>query len=315
MFVIAAAGLWIGDASIGPDEVLAGLRAGPGGDQMPAAVVWDLRLPRTLGAILVGAALAAAAVGLRGVYRNPIADPYLFGISAAAGLGVVVGSLLTPAGASPTTIAALGAALGATLALGTRRLAAMTGHGDRFVLVGLALGLTFLAWTVIVIYAADSPRLPTFSYFVFGGLGAATWGDVLVVLPLVAVGIGVIGARARALDLLWLGDAQARSLGVDVKGTANSVLLAVGAMTGATVAIAGVIGFVGLLSSIVTVRLFGAASRRLLVGGPLIGALLLLGCDLVVRGAPGLVEVPVGIVTASLGGMALVAIVLRARSW
>ncbi|MDP9495705.1 MAG: iron ABC transporter permease, partial [Actinomycetota bacterium] len=212
--------LGVGDVSLSPAEVWGGLLSGLGLGSAPGlaeAVIWELRLPRMLAVLMVGGGLAAAGVGLRGVYRNPIAEPYLLGISSAAGLGVVFGSLFTPAGVPPVAAAVLGAVAAAGMALITHRLAEVTGGGARLLLIGVALGLTFLAWTVVIVFVGDTPRLPTFTYFVFGSFGAVTWRHLLVTLPLIVLGIGVVAARARRLDLMALGEDQARGLGVEVK--------------------------------------------------------------------------------------------------
>ncbi len=307
--------LGVGTASLTPGEIWdALLVGGASGNGVAGGVVWDLRLPRTLAGLVVGAGLALAGVGLRGVYRNPMAEPYLLGVSGAAGLGVVIGSLLTPAGVPPIAGVALGATVGCLSALAARRLAAFTGTGNRFILVGVALGLTFLAWTVVVIFAADSPRLPTFGYFVFGGLGAVTWEALAFALPVLVVGSGMIAYRARALDLLALGDREAGGLGVDVQRVSSQVLIGAGAVAGASVALAGVIGFVGLLAALVAVRMFGPGHRSLVGVAPIIGAIFLLSSDILARWMGGVVEIPVGMVTAGVGGALLVTLIAKERS-
>jgi iron complex transport system permease protein len=263
---------------------------------------------------MVGSGLAAAGVGLRGVYRNPMAEPYLLGISSAAGLGVVIGSLFTPADVPPVAAAILGAATAMAMALTTHRISAVTGGGNRLILLGVALGLTFLAWTVVVVFVGDSPRLPTFTYFVFGSFGAVTWRRLAVAFPLILFGIGVIAARSRSLDLLALGDSEARSLGVDAQKTTSWVLVAAGVAAGASVAIAGVIGFVGLVAPYLAVRMVGPRHERLLPAAMTIGAIFLLLSDILSRSIAGPVEVPVGIVSAAAGGLLLTGLLLRSRT-
>ena len=309
--------LGVGGVSLSPNQIWEGLLSGLGLGSAPRvdeAVVWELRLPRTLSILMVGGGLAAAGVGLRGVYRNPMAEPYLLGISSAAGLGVVIGSLFTPAAVSPVAGAILGAATGAAMALAIQRVAATTGVGNRMILLGVALGLTFLAWTVAVVFVADSPRLPTFTYFIFGSFGAVTWRHLLVALPLILSGVGVIAARARSLDLMALGDAPARSLGVKVRQSTIWVLVAAGVISGAVVAVAGVIGFVGLIASYAASRVAGPRHGRLLPAAMSIGAIFLMLSDIVSRSVAGPVEVPVGIVSAGVGGLLLTGLLLRARS-
>ncbi|MEX1124156.1 MAG: iron ABC transporter permease [Acidimicrobiia bacterium] len=309
--------LGVGSATLSPTEAWDGLLSGLGLASAPRvdeAVIWELRLPRTLAVLMVGECLAAAGVGLRGVYRNPMAEPYLLGISSAAGLGVVIGSLFTPAGVPPVAGAILGAAAAATMALATRRLSVAAGGGNRLILLGVALGLTYLAWTVLIVYVGDSPRLPTFTYFVFGSFGAVTWRHLLVTFPLAVFGTAVIAARARSLELMALGDSQARSLGVDVRRATTWVLVAAGIATGASVAIAGVIGFVGLVAPYLAVRVSGPHHERLLPAAMAIGAIFLLLSDIVARSVAGPVEVPVGIVAAAVGGLLLTGLLLRSRT-
>ena len=314
--VVSLLSLAVGSVALSPAEVWDAFWSGFGfgsAPQVDEAVIWELRLPRTLAVLMVGGGLAAAGVGLRGIYRNPMAEPYLLGITSAAGLGVVIGSLFTPTGVPPVAGAILGAGVAATMALATRRLADATAGGNRLVLVGVALGLTFLAWTVMVVFVGDSPRLPTFTYFVFGSFGAVTWSHLLVAMPLTVLGVGVVAARARSLDLIALGDGQARSLGVDV-GTATSwILIAAGIISGAAVAVAGVIGFVGLVAPYLAMRVSGPRHGRLLPAAMAFGGVFLMLADIASRTVAGPVEIPVGIVTAALGGLLLCGLVLRAR--
>lgn len=315
--VVSLLSLGVGAVVLSPSEVLHGLLSGLGLGSAPRvdeAVIWQLRLPRTLAVLMVGGGLAAAGVGLRGVYRNPMAEPYLLGISSAAGLGVVLGSLFTPAGGPPVAGAILGAATAVTMAVATQRLAAATGGGNRLILLGVALGLTFLAWTVVIIFVGDSPRLPTFTYFVFGSFGAVTWQHLLVAFPLILSGVGVIATRARSLDLMALGDGPARSLGVEVRQTTTWVVIAAGVVSGAAVAVAGVIGFVGLVAPHLASRGFGPRHGPLLPAAMVVGAIFLLLSDIVARSAAGPVEVPVGIISAAAGGLLLTALSLRSRS-
>ena len=307
----------VGSMALSPSEVWDSLLSGLGFGSAPRvaeAVIWELRLPRTLAVLMVGGGLAAAGVGLGGVYRNPLAEPYLLGISSAAGLGVVIGSLFTPAGVPPVAAAILGAATAVAMALTTHRISAVTGGGNRLILLGVALGLTFLAWTVVIIFVGDNPRLPTFTYFVFGSFGSVTWRHLVVALPLILFGVGVIAARARSLDLMALGDGQARGLGVDVRRSTTWVLIAAGVASGAAVAIAGVIGFVGLIAPYLAARLFGPQHGRLLPAAVIIGAIFLLLSDIVARSIAGSVEVPVGIVSAAAGGLLLTGLLLRSRT-
>ena len=310
-----AAGLLLGAVSIGPADVgrvlldKLGLRDGAG--TQAESVLWAIRLPRVLAGIMVGAALGVAGAALQGVYRNPLAEPYLLGISSAAGLGVILGIALTPAGAYPIMVMAGGAAVGAAYAVLTRRISAATVDPARFVLVGVALGLAFLAWTGIVVFRWDSPRVPTLTFWVFGGFSGVTWRTLSAATPFVLTALVALGFFARSLDLLALGDREARNLGITVERVVAVILVAVGVAVGAAVGLAGVIGFVGLLVPFVLRRSFGPAHRGLLPAAALGGAGVMVVADLLARTVASPAEIPVGIITAAVGGPFLVWLLLR----
>lgn len=313
--VLAAAsfaGLLVGEVAISPADawqaVLSKLGIS-GQTSLDEAVLFSIRLPRVVAGVLVGVALGVAGVGLQGVYRNHLADPYLLGVSAAAGLGVALGVTLAGAAAIVGTAAAV--ALGVLMAIATRRISASTRDPARFVLVGFALGLALLAWTTIIVFIADTPRLPTFTYFVFGSLGPVTWASVWRAIGFVAAGVAVVAAEARALDVMTLGDREASHLGVPVARVVGTVLVAVGLATGAAVSLGGVIGFVGLLGPLAARRLVGSTHRWLLPASALLGAIFVVTADVTARSIAGPVEVPIGIVTAAVGGPALVWMIMR----
>ena len=170
LLATAVFGLFVGAANLSLSEAWKGLASGLGladTGGLAEAVVMEIRLPRIIGGILVGASLGVGGTGLQGVYRNPVAEPYLLGVSAAAGLGFVLGALVTQIGAVPVTPILLAGIAGALVALLTRKIAAVAPTGNGLVLVGVALGFALLAWTLVVTFIVDSPRLPTFAYFVF----------------------------------------------------------------------------------------------------------------------------------------------------
>ena len=317
LLATAVFGLFVGAANLSLSEAWKGLASGLGladTGGLAEAVVMEIRLPRIIGGILVGASLGVGGTGLQGVYRNPVAEPYLLGVSAAAGLGFVLGALVTQIGAVPVTPILLAGIAGALVALLTRKIAAVAPTGNGLVLVGVALGFAFLAWTLVVTFIVDSPRLPTFAYFVFGSLGTVTWPLVYVSLPVIITGILVIGSNARSLDLMSLGETQAMSLGVDVTRMTTFVLGTVGIIVGASVAVAGVVGFVGLLAPLVGRRVVGPGHRNLITAAAVLGGLFVLWADILIRGLVGQVEVPLGVVTAAVGGPVLIIMLLR-RNW
>ena len=317
LLATAVFGLFVGAANLSLSEAWKGLASGLGladTGGLAEAVVMEIRLPRIIGGILVGASLGVGGTGLQGVYRNPVAEPYLLGVSAAAGLGFVLGALVTQIGAVPVTPILLAGIAGALVALLTRKIAAVAPTGNGLVLVGVALGFAFLAWTLVVTFIVDSPRLPTFAYFVFGSLGTVTWPLVYVSLPVIITGVLVIGSNARSLDLMSLGETQAMSLGVDVTRMTTFVLGTVGIIVGASVAVAGVVGFVGLLAPLVGRRVVGPGHRNLITAAAVLGGLFVLWADILIRGLVGQVEVPLGVVTAAVGGPVLIIMLLR-RNW
>jgi iron complex transport system permease protein len=315
LIVAVLVGLVVGEVSIPPAEAWRAFlgRFGLGEGSDVEAVFWSIRMPRIVAGVLVGAALGAAGAALQGVYRNPMADPYLLGISSAAGLGVVVGIALTPAGGVPVLTMAVAAAAGAAFTLFTRRVSRVTVDPARFILVGVALGIALLAWTVMFVFIWDSPRLPTFAYFVFGSLGAITWKAVWGALPFLLGGLALVAIFTRELDLLALGDREARHLGVSVRRVVAAVLAGAGIAVGASVGLAGVIGFVGLLAPFVVRRWVGPSHRNLLPASALVGATAVVAADVLARLVAGPVEVPIGIVTAAFGGPILVWMLVRTR--
>ena len=314
VLLLAVGGLFVGAADLAIGEVWEGLLAGLGlvdGNPLSRGVVVDIRLPRIVGGILVGVALGMAGTGLSGVFRNRLADPYLLGVSSGAGLGFVIGTLASTAGTSPVIGVLAASIAGALVALLARRWSGLAEYDNGLVLIGVAANFVFLAWTLVLIFAVDSPRLPTFTYFVFGSLGTVTWGVVGPAVVIVTLAAIVLGRRARALDLIAIGDDSAQSLGVDVAPVVTAVLVAAGAATGASVALAGVVGFVGLLAPLAGRRLFGPGNGSLLPAAAGLGAIFVLVCDLVIRGLAGPVEVPLGVVTAAVGGPILIAMLTR----
>ena len=303
-----ALGLIVGEVELGARDVWEALIGRlPSSSRAPGdAVLWSLRVPRVLAGIVVGVGLGAGGATAQAFYRNPMADPYLLGISSAAGLGAVAGVLAGSTLGTPIVITVLASLIGAMFAIGVRRLAGNQSDLTHLVLVGLTLGIALLAWTVIVVFIADTPRLPTFTYFIFGSLGSVTWSTLGPAAAVVVAFGGVVVGQWRKLDLLALGEADAHHLGLDVRRTAVVVLGSVGALTGATVALAGVIGFVGLLAPILVSRLVGPSARVRIPSAAMAGSALVLLADVVSRSIAGPVEVPIGIVTAAVGGPVLV---------
>lgn len=315
LVLVALAGLLSGSVSIGIGDlwhmiqVRTGLIDDPG--RLSDSVLWAIRLPRVLAGIAVGAGLGMAGVALQGTFRNPMADSHLVGVAPAAGLGAVAGIALTPAGGSPVVMMVAAAVGGVALALVMRRLSAHTLDAGQLILIGLALGLAFLAVLGAVVLAWDSPRVPTFTFWVFGGLSGTTWTTLRAATPLVLVGGALILGNARSLDLLSLGEDEARHLGVDVRRVTTVVLLAAGIVVGGAVGLAGVIGFVGLVVPLLLRGWVGPAHRQLTLLAALGGAVMLVAVDTLARTIAAPVEIPVGLLTAIVGAPVLIWALLR----
>ncbi|MCP4305462.1 MAG: iron ABC transporter permease [bacterium] len=315
LVAVTLLGLLAGSVAVGFDDLMhmigvrSGLTSGP--DRLSDSVLWSIRLPRVLAGLVGGAGLGVAGVALQGTFRNPLADPHLVGVAPAAGLGAVAGIALTPAGGSPVIMMLCAAAGGVLLALLMMRIAADVVESGQFVLVGIALGFAFLAILGVVVLAWDSPRVPTFTFWVFGGLSGSTWSRVVAATPLVVAGAAVVVGLGRSLDVLALGEQEARHLGVDVSRVKTLALAAVGLIVGGAVGLAGVVGFVGLVIPLVLRSWSGPSHRTLVILSALAGAVALTAIDILARTIAAPVEIPVGLLTAIGGAPVLVWFLLR----
>jgi iron complex transport system permease protein len=311
----ALAGMLAGSVPVGWGDLvhMVGWKLGivGGTERLSDSVLWAIRLPRVLSGAAAGAALGLAGAALQGTFRNPMADPHLVGIAPGAGLGAVAGIALTPAGGYPILMI-LGGALGGTvLAWAMRRLARNVPGPTQLILLGLALGLALLAWLGAIVLAWDSPRVPTFSFWVFGGLSGSTWTTLGIGFPVLLAGAGLILVNARSLDLLALGETEAGHLGVPVDRVLAAVLTGTGIVVGVAVGLAGVVGFVGLVVPIVLRRLVGPGHRMMLPLAAIGGAVMLIAIDTLARTVAAPVEIPVGLLTAILGAPVLIWFLVR----
>ena len=300
-------GVGLGAVSVSPGEVATAIaRAwGDADTSVSEAVIVSIRLPRVLLAALVGACLATAGVLYQALFRNALADPYILGVSAGAGLGATI-MLVATSTATAWRFGAVpaGAFVGATLTmllvvrLATRR--------DRvesasLLLAGVAVSYTLAALTsLLMVWFRESMQSVVF--WLMGGLSGASWEYVLAVLVMFAVGFGVAVADMRGLNVMLLGDDRAGHLGVDVERFKIVVLAAGSLLVAAAVSVAGLIGFVGLMTPHMVRLVIGPDHRLLLPASALGGAILLVLADLVARTILAPVEIPVGIVTALAGG-------------
>jgi iron complex transport system permease protein len=269
-------------------------------DVFTRTVVWEIRFPRFLDAILVGAALAVAGALLQVVTRNPLADPTILGVSSAAGLAVAVGLVAWP-GLARHWLALL-SVLGGTVGAGI--LLAMAWRGAvspiRLTLAGVAMAAFFGA-AIVGLLASSRAFLELSLGFLAGGLYGADWRDLRIALPIVLPAIVLAFALSPRLNAIALGDELAAGLGVLTDRTRLLTLGLVGALAGAAVAIAGLVSFVGLVSPHVARMLVGDDHRYLLPASALTGAVLVTTADLIARLVVRPGELPMGILTAAVG--------------
>lgn len=279
-------------------------------------VLWEIRLPRVTLGLLVGAMLASAGAGYQGTFRNPLADPYLLGAAAGAGLGVtlvIVGQAEGAATPMATPAAAFLGSLGAvalTYLLG----AAGTSGSARsstasLILAGVAVA-TFLTAAQTYVQQRNQDTIRDVYNWVLGRLSTAGWGEVRLVLPYVAVSIVVLLVSRRSLDVLAVGEDEATSLGLDARRVRLVVVVAASLGTAAAVAVSGLIAFVGIIVPHTVRLLFGGSYRIVLPLSLLFGGAFLVLTDLIARTIASPAEVPIGVVTAFLGAPFFV-IVLR----
>lgn len=329
LLAVLVVGVGLGSVAIAPDDVvsvlahrLLGIGPDAGVSASVETILVDLRLPRVLGAMVVGAGLASAGVVFQAVLRNPMADPYIIGTAAGASLGATVGitlPLLAPALAIGAGSAWLGLGVVQILAFagGTGTVLvviAVARSGGRLpsvtlLLTGYAISSLLAAGVALLMFASGRALAAIFAWLM-GSLGAVSWTDLAVATPVTLGVIALLLARWRSLNLLLLGDAPAEHLGLDVGRQKLRLTLLATLATSAAVAISGTIGFVGLVVPHLLRLLVGPDHRVLLPASAIVGAALLALADLGARLAGG---VPVGVVTALVGAPFFLWLLWRSR--
>jgi iron complex transport system permease protein len=305
-----AAGLSLGATRIAPGAVWSGLRDGA---SAASPIIRELRLPRVLLGFLVGGSLAVSGAVLQALVRNPLADPYVLGLSGGATLGAV--AAISAGLASPWAVpfAAFAGAM-ATLFL-VYRLSLVAGRrldSHVLLLAGVVVSAFTMALVTAILMLVDATRLQNSFRWMLGGLWAASWVTVGMFALYGVLPLGLLMLTGRSLDLLALGEEQARHLGADPERVKRVAYLATGFLTAVAVATSGAIGFVGLLVPHAVRRVWGPLHRGLLPSVFLAGGAFLVLADAVARSIAPPVELPVGVVTA-LVGVPLFAILLRRR--
>ncbi len=278
-------------------------------------VLWLLRMPRVVLGALVGGALALGGAAYQGTFRNPLADPYLLGVAAGAGLGATIAIVRLPgvtlAGQSSVPVLAfVGGALAVGLAMLVGRSFGEGRSSTTLILGGVAVATFLTALQTLVQQTRDDTLRQVYDW-ILGRLATAQWSEVRLVLPYLVVSAAVVLMHGRLLDVLGLGDDGAESLGVNASRVRLVVVLAVTLGTAAAVSVSGLIGFVGIVVPHV-VRLLGVRGyRALLPLSAIVGAAFLVMCDLAARTVMEPAEMPIGVVTAIVGAPVF-ALVLRA---
>jgi heme transport system permease protein len=286
-------------------------------------VLWSIRLPRIAMAIIVGGLLAASGAVLQGMFRNPLADPALVGVSngaafASAAMIVVGDRYIVAAGAAlpveALPLAAFAGALAATMLL--YRIATHEGRTSiaMFLLGGLAMAALANAGLGLLVFLADDRQLRDINFWLLGSLGGATWPKVGATVPFLAAIAVAMPFISRGLDLLVLGETEAFHAGIEVERLKRICIVLVAAATGAAVSVSGVIGFVGLVVPHLLRLVIGPSHRLLLPAAVLLGAVLLVVADTFARTLAAPAELPIGIVTATIGAPFFLYLLLRQRA-
>lgn len=322
-----AASIMTGAADASLSNVLRWLLGMEGAEQALSVrdriIILDIRLPRAVLGLLVGASLAVSGAVMQGLFRNPLADPGLVGVSSGASLGAVLlivlgssffGPLFAVFGFYALPVAAFVGGLITTLLL--YKIATRSGQTSvaTMLLAGIALGALAGAVTGVLIFMADDKQLRDLTFWGLGSLAGANWMKILSAGPIILVSLAVVPFLARGLNALTLGEAAAFHMGIPVQRLKNIAIVSVAASTGASVAVSGGIGFVGIVVPHVLRMVIGPDHRYLLPASALLGGTLLIFADMIARTIVPPAELPIGIITAFAGAPFFLWILLRGRS-
>jgi iron complex transport system permease protein len=292
-----------GPTPISLPRIWQAIAGGGGGSSADTAtkVVLSLRLPRALLGALVGGALSSSGVAFQALLRNPLADPYILGVSGGAAVGAMVATLVMPGAFLPLPFCAfLGAALAASgVFLLARRRSGIS--RERLILMGVVVGAFLNALIMMMVVLSPPGRIPGAIYWLMGDLSLGTLRRVGLLAPYVLAGAGILFLLSRGMDLLLLGDEAAFQSGLPVEKMKTAIYLTASLLAGSVVAVSGLIGFVGLIVPHGARVLVGSAHRRLLPAAFLLGGTFLVAADILARTASPSGEIPIGAVTALSG--------------
>lgn len=287
------------------------------GDGSLFRAVWYIRLPRLILAVAIGAGLATCGVVMQAIVKNPLADPYVLGISSGASLGATASIMLGVGAAFGSNSIGVMAFLGAfVISLAVVGLANIGGRANsvKLLLAGTALSSVCSAFSSFIVYMAhDREGMQTVTYWMMGALGGASWDTDGVVLLVVTVGIGFFLTQYRTLNLMLLGDETSVTLGTDLHKWRQLYLLVSAAIVGFAVYAAGMIGFVGLVIPHVVRMFYGTDHKRLLPISALVGAIFLIWADVACRTIIPGQELPIGILTSMIGAPCFIYLMARKR--
>ena len=310
VLIALLASCFLGPVSLPPGEIIAGI-FGQGSDDIQT-IVRHIRLPRALAAFVAGACLGASGAALQGLLRNPLADPGVLGVSSSAALGAVIALYfnLTALGLWVMPVAAILAALGATAllyALGASRVST-----TRLILIGVGLSSLTGALITLVMNLAPNPfALSDLVNWLFGSVANRSYRDIGMVIIFVLAGLAFLIKAARPLSALTLGEDTAASLGVDLVQTKNLVIAGAALLTGASVALAGAVGFVGIIAPHLCRPLVGHDPGRTIIPSALMAGFILVITDCVVRLLPFSQELRLGVIAGLIGAPLFVWIAAR----
>jgi iron complex transport system permease protein len=320
----AVLGIAVGAVDLPIDSVVAelldklpGIDIESGLSERQAAILWELRVPRVILAGMVGGMLAMAGAGFQGVFRNPLADPYLLGVAAGAGLGATLAIAYLPDDSgwlvSPLPVAAFaGAVLGVAVTYALGRSATRTYAAATLILAGVAVA-AFLTATQTFIQQENSETFREVFAWIMGALGTAGWGEVTLILPYVIVSaLGLLLYR-RLMDVMGVGDEEADSVGIKAARVRLVVVAAATLGTAAAVAVSGLIGFVGIIVPHAIRLVLGSSYRIILPLSLGFGAAFLIIADLIARTVIAPAEIPIGVITAFFGAPFFLMVLIRAR--
>lgn len=329
LFLIFLASVGVGAVTISPVEVLQiilsrlGMTSGASVPGRAAAILWTIRLPRVLLGILVGSALAISGAAMQGLFRNPLADPSLIGVSSGAALFAAVAILFEGliAGQLPDfllrfliPVCAFTGSLLATMFVYTISTSRGKTNVATMLLAGIAINALSGAGIGYLIFMADDDQLRDITFWQLGSLSGTTWNSLLMTLPFILLAILLLPTLSKALNAMLMGENEARQLGISTERVKRVIIVLVALAIGAAVSVSGVIGFVGLVVPHILRLWIGPDHRFLMPGSAVLGALILIGADLLARTIVAPAVLPIGIVTATLGAPFFLWLLVRNRN-